>query len=116
MTEDLRLHPRCPVAMSAELIVGVETFAAATVDLSLGGVGLTLNHGLREGARVRLCVFLTQDGVEDPDVPPLEVQARVAWVAPSDDGSVRAGLRFESIDAARQSRLLSLLQSLEEAA
>ncbi|MFK7987050.1 MAG: PilZ domain-containing protein [Sandaracinaceae bacterium] len=116
MTEDLRLHPRCPVAMSAELTVGVETFAVSTVDLSLGGVGLTLSRALREGARVRVCVFLTQDGVEDPDTPPLDIQARVAWVAPSDDGSVRAGLRFESIDAKRQSRLMMLLHTLDMAA
>lgn len=116
MLEDLRLHPRCPVAMSAELSVGVERIGAATVDLSLGGIGLTLRRSLREGIRVQVSVFLTQDGVEDPDTPPLDLHARVAWVAPSDDGSFRAGLRFESVDAVRRSRLEGLLVSLEHAA
>ena len=112
MSIDLRQHPRFRVEVAAELTLGHHTVAAATQNVSEGGVGLSLSRPLEDGAVFQLTLFLTQDGIEDPDEEPFEAQATVAWTAPSDDGNHMAGVRFGPLTPAQRQQLQRFLAAL----
>ncbi len=113
MTADHRQHPRYAVEVAAEVNIGPRTIVAATQNISEGGVGLLLDLPLEEGARLALTLFLTQDGIEDPDEEPLEANATVAWTAPQDGGVHAAGVRFDAVSGAQRTHLMRFLTALE---
>jgi c-di-GMP-binding flagellar brake protein YcgR len=87
---------------------------ASTQNTSEGGVGLVLDRPLEEGATIKLNLFLTEDGIEDPDEEPLVVKASIVWTAEQDGGVHSAGVRFAQLspDQAQQvQRFLSALGS-----
>ncbi|HEY8429358.1 MAG TPA: PilZ domain-containing protein [Sandaracinaceae bacterium] len=112
MSVDHRKHPRYAVEVAAELTLGARTLAAATQNISEGGVGLVLDELLPEGAALQLTLFLTQDGIEDPDEEPFEAEASVAWSAPQDDGLHAAGVRFAQVTPAQREQLARFLAAL----
>lgn len=112
MTTDHRQHPRYPVEVAAEVTVGRETLAAATQNISEGGVGLVSEAPFAEGAQLALTLFLTQDGIEDPDEEPFEARATVAWTAPSDGGTHVSGVRFGPLSSSQRAQLTRFLAAL----
>ncbi len=113
MSTEHRRHPRYAVEVAAEVTVGVRTLAAATQNVSEGGVGLMLEQPLEEGAEIEIALFLTQDGIEDPDEAPFEARATVAWTAPTDDGTHMAGIRFGAVSTAQREQLARFLRLLD---
>lgn len=115
MTQEARLAPRFPVALAAELNHGGRTHSAGTRDISTSGVGLLLRNALPEGATIALKLFVTQDGIEDPDSDPLDVSSTVIWCAEQEDGSHAAGVRFGELNSAQTMRLERLVIDLGDA-
>jgi c-di-GMP-binding flagellar brake protein YcgR len=114
MTAENRRHPRYAVEVGAELTLGPQTLSAATQNVSEGGVGLVLDEPLEEGTNVGLTLFLTQDGIEDPDEEPFETSATIAWTAPSDAGGQVAGARFGALSEGQRAQLRRFLAALAE--
>lgn len=112
MSADNRQHPRYAVEVAAEVTMGTRTIAGATQNVSEGGVGLVLDEPLAEGATLQLTLFLTQDGIEDPDEEPFEVRASVAWTKPHEQGLHVIGVRFASVSAVQRAQLARFLAAL----
>ena len=92
---------RYAVAVAAEVILDGMPVAAQTNNVSTGGVGLVLDQPVPEGGDLSVTLFLTQDGIEDPDEEPFEAVASVMWAGPRDDGSHSAGLQFANLSPAK---------------
>lgn len=107
-----RKFERIPVELAGEMLVKGEHVHVATNNLSEGGVGLLLEHTLPEGTKLELTLFLTQDGIEDPDEEPFESACVVRWTGERDDGMFMVGVQFESLDASRQGQLHRFLEAL----
>lgn len=75
-----------------------------------------LDGEIEEDATVQLALILTQDGIEDPNHEPLELQARVIWVAPHDGGGCMAGLRFVAVSAQQKAEIDRFLSALSRCA
>lgn len=90
-----RQHTRFPVQIAAELELNGEMSISSTENLSEGGAALLLERPLTEGAKLGLMLFLTQDGIQDPDEEPFETYARVVWCAERETGGFVAGVRFD---------------------
>lgn len=114
MTAENRRHARYAVEVAAELNLGDSTFAAATQNISAGGVGLVLDAPLEDGAAFDLLLLLTQDGIEDPHEDPFEARAKIAWTAPQEDGTVLAGVRFAQLSDAQKRQLDRFLAAVAE--
>jgi len=109
---ETRRHPRYTVEIAAELTVGMETVAAATQNVSEGGAALELELTLQQGSAVGLALFLTQDGIEDPDREPFEAQVTVAWVRPHERGFL-AGVSFAEVTDAQRAQLRAFLAEID---
>lgn len=114
MSTEHRRHTRYAVEVAAEIIVGGVTLAAATQNISEGGVGLVIDRPVEEGRALALTLFLTQDGIEDPEEEPFEAKATVAWSGPHEDGTFVAGVRFSGITDAQRAQLTRFLAALGE--
>lgn len=113
MTEQ-RKHPRYEVEVATEVEAGGDVMIASTQNLSEGGAALILDSAVEEDAAVGVTLFLTQDGIEDPDEEPFEARATVMWSAERDDGGYVAGVRFDRLDATQQSQLQRFLAAVDE--
>lgn len=113
MSVENRKHRRYAVELAAEVEVRGEIVVAATNDLSVGGVGLVVDREVKEGSRLAVTLFLTQDGIEDPDEDPFEAKAVVAWSAVQDAGTWIAGVRFEKVSPAQADQLERFLGKLD---
>ncbi|MCA9600978.1 MAG: PilZ domain-containing protein [Polyangiales bacterium] len=111
-----REYTRFPVAVSGEVMLHGRILVAATRDVSKGGVGLLTKEPLPESGNVMLTLFLTEDGIEDPDMEPLDVEGTVVWTAEQSEGSHMAGIRFGKLSAAQDARLERFLANLGEGA
>lgn len=105
MSQEQRQHARYPVELAGEVQIGNETLPASTQNLSGGGVSILIDREIAGGAKLRITLFLTQDGIEDPDVEPFEVVGAARWVAERDDGLFTVGVEFGDLEPA-QARLL----------
>jgi hypothetical protein len=105
---------RYPVDVSAELKVGKQIVPARTKNLSETGVCLVLGRPLDEGASFDLNLFLTVDGIEDPDSPPLDIGVSVIWASPGNDNDHLAGCHFAELDGTKVKILKDFLASLGE--
>lgn len=111
MTGTQRQFPRYAVEIAAEVEVGGEVRVAATQNLSQGGAALVVDHPLRDGADVVLRLFLTQDGIEDPDEEPFATTARVQWLRPLGNRFL-AGVQFAAPSAAAAAHLERFLAAI----
>ena len=67
----------------------------------------------RERSTVKVILFLTQDGIEDPDEEPFEAPAQVMWAAEQEAGRFVAGVRFGALSPAQSTQLERFLAVLE---
>lgn len=111
MSTEHRRHIRHPVEVAAEITTSGTTLVAATQNISEGGVGLVLDRPLEEGQDLALTLFLTQDGIEDPDEEPFEAHAKVAWAKTAGDTHV-IGVQFGAISAAQRAQLTRFLAAI----
>lgn len=111
MSEQRRFE-RIPVELAGEMLVKGEHVHVATDNLSEGGVGLLLEHTVPDGTKIDLTLFLTQDGIEDPDEEPFEAKCVVRWTGERDDGMFLVGVQFESLDTERRAQLHRFLEAL----
>jgi len=114
MSIENRRDERFGVKVAAEVTVGEDVVAAATQNVSRGGVALLIDRDVGEGATVAVTLFLTQDGIEDPDEEPFESQASVVWTAEQDDGSRVVGVRFDKVTRDQAAQLERFLSALGE--
>lgn len=114
MRDEQRKTPRYSVEVAAEVEVDGEVLVASTLNLSRGGVGLVLDRPIDEGTRVGVMLFLTQDGIEDPDEEPFEAPGLVAWGAEQEPGRFVAGVRFESVSPPQAAQLERFLAAIGE--
>lgn len=112
MSEEQRRHPRYAVEVAAEVEIGGEMVVAATNNISSGGASIIVDRSIEEGAEIGVTLFLTQDGIEDPDEEPFEARAQVMWAAEQDEGRWVAGLRFGNLHGAQAARLDRFLKAV----
>ena len=103
---------RFDVNVSAEVYTGEAVFPATTRNLSRTGVCLDLDKGLPEGATVGVSLFLTADGIEDPDIEALNVKAEVMWCTERDDSGFSAGARFDGLSGEHNDALDHFLKTI----
>lgn len=108
-----RRHERYTVEIGGEVTIGPETVAVATQNLSEGGAALLLDIAVDRGAVLDLSLFLTQDGIEDPDREPFETKATVAWVRPYAGGRTLAGVGFGVVSPAGKRVLRAFLSAVK---
>jgi c-di-GMP-binding flagellar brake protein YcgR len=113
MTVEHRKFPRFPVELAAEVSMRGETVVASTQNVSLGGVGLVVDREVKEGAEIAVTLFLTQDGIEDPDETAFEAKAIVAWTTVQDAGTWIAGVRFDKVSPLQKKQLERFLSKLD---
>ncbi len=102
---DQRQHQRYPIEVAAEVAIAGDVTVASTQNISSGGVGLVIERPVEEGGKVDVTLFLTQDGIEDPDEEPFEATATVMWAAEREPGTWMCGVRFDRIDEAQRKQL-----------
>jgi c-di-GMP-binding flagellar brake protein YcgR len=100
-TIEQRQHTRTDVRLSAEIQVPNGMFTATTKNVSVGGAALECEKALKDGATIKLSLFIVVDGIEDARHPPLITNAKVMWTGEGDDGSHTAGVRFEGMTPAQ---------------
>lgn len=92
-----RKFPRYLVEVAAEVHIDGAVVAASTQNVSVGGAALLMDRALPQGSTVEISLFLTQDGIEDPDEEPFSAKGTVQWVAERDAGIFAAGVRFVAV-------------------
>lgn len=113
MTEsENRRAPRFEISVSAEVSMGKHVIPMQTKNLSETGVCLVGRTPLPEGGEVTLNLILTEDGIEDPDAPPLQVGASVIWASPGNDDDHLAGCHFSDLDGDKVRILQTFLGQL----
>ena len=112
MSDEHRKHRRFEVEVAGEVVIDREVLGVSTQNLSAGGVGLLLERELEDGREIAVSLFLTQDGIEDPDREPFEGPATVKWIAERDDGLFLVGVQFGTLDAAASRRLEEFLEAI----
>ena len=85
---------------------------ASTRNLSETGVCFDLSEELAEDSTVGVSLFLVTDGIEDPDVEPLNIKAKVVWCSERDDTGFSAGMRFEDLGSDGEGTIAGFLSKL----
>jgi hypothetical protein len=112
--QEKRRAYRYQVDVSAEVQVDRQVLAARTKNLSETGVCLVTSRPLPEGGSFDLSLFLTVDGIEDPDSPPLELGVSVIWASPGNDNDHLAGCHFADLDGDKVRILKTFLGQIGE--
>ena len=84
--------------VSAEVYTSEAVLPAATRNLSETGVCFDVSQELDEDSMVGVSLFITSDGIEDPDAEPLNIKAKVVWCSEREDTGYSAGMRFNDLD------------------
>lgn len=113
MSVENRKHRRFPVELAAEVSIRGETVVASTQNVSVGGVGLVVDREVKEGAELSVTLFLTQDGIEDPDEQPFEAKAVVQWAAVQDAGTWVTGVKFQTVTPTQKALLERFLSKVD---
>ena len=108
-----REFQRYAISLSVEIYCGTEPILAVAQNLSAGGVGVQCTCALPEQHEVTVSMFLVEDGIEDGDCPPLNMQAQIIWCTEADQGGgYLAGLRFGPSTPQQQQMLTHFLSRL----
>lgn len=105
-----REHDRYPVSISCELIVSGQTFHAEMKNLSGGGAAIVFERSLTAGEVLTVSFFLTEDGIEDPELAPFECAASIRWSKPVGARGFEAGLQFLSPSSDQRALLKDFLK------
>lgn len=105
-----RQHNRFEVTISCELTITGEARHAETKNLSPGGAAVYFGRPLTVGEVLTVSLFLTQDGIEDPERVPFECAASVRWSKPAGPRGHEAGLQFLSPSAEQRALLHDFLK------
>jgi hypothetical protein len=105
-----RQHDRFEVRISCELTISGEARHAETKNLSSGGAAVYFGRPLTVGEVLTVGLFLTQDGIEDPERVPFECAASVRWSKPAGPRGHEAGLQFLSPSAEQRALLHDFLK------
>ncbi len=90
-----RRRDRWYEALSAEVYTGSEVIPADAENMGHDGVCLNVDTGLPAGTLVGISMFRVDDGIEDPDLEPVNIPARVVWCTdPDSDAQIQVGMRF----------------------
>ncbi len=111
-TIENRQAARFDIDVAAEIYTSKEILSAVAANLSSSGVRLELSQALEEGKTLGVSLFLTSDGIEDPDAEPLNVKARIVWSAQSGENKFSAGASFVDMNEKSQKLLGSFLSTL----
>ncbi len=109
-----RRDVRYDVQLAVEIYTGDDILHASTRNLSQSGVCLDMEVPLAEGNLVGVSLFLTNEGIEDPDVAPINIKASVIWCSEKDTGGFSAGARFEELDLDHQDAIVHFLKAIGE--
>ncbi len=112
MGDDHRRATRFDVEVSAEVYTSESVLPAAARNLSETGVCFDVSQELAEDSMVGVSLFLTSDGIEDPDAEPLNIKANVVWCTEREDTGYSAGMRFKDIDEKGENTLKDFLSQL----
>lgn len=112
MSEEKRRHHRYDVEVAAEATLRGEVLIAATHNVSAEGAALVLERPIPDGVELEITLFLTQDGIEDPDEEPFEASAVVRWSASRGDGTHVTGVQFTELSADQATQLRRFLAAL----
>jgi len=110
---ELRRAQRFVVEVAAEVYTTQGVLQARTRNLSATGVSFDLDREIAEGQTVGVSLFLTADGIEDPDQDPLNARGEIMWVTERDEGGFTAGARFSALGAEQSTQLEGFLKQLE---
>lgn len=98
--------------ISCELTIAGETRHAETKNLSSGGAAIYFARPLTIGEVVTVSLFLTQDGIEDPDRAPFECAASIRWSKPARGRGHEAGMQFLSPSGDQRALLKDFLEQV----
>ena len=112
MGTDHRRATRYDVEVSAEVYTSEAVLPAATRNLSETGVCFDVSRALDEDSMVGVSLFITSDGIEDPDAEPLNIKAKVAWCSEREDTGYSAGMRFDDLDEKAEAIIKGFLSQL----
>jgi len=115
MSIDQRRAERVDVNVAAEVYTGSGVLEASTRNLSSSGICLDTDVALPEENVIGISIFLTEEGIEDPDEEPLNLKAQVVWCSERDDGGFSAGCRFDDLKEENQQKLNHFLTAVGEA-
>lgn len=115
MTLQKRALPRYSLRLGAELKVEGHTVTGTTRNLSLGGLCLELDRPLKEGAFIRMTLFLVEDDVEAEGARGLDLTGTVQWMAEGDRGYA-VGVKFGNLTTTQTAALKNALSAVEEPA
>ncbi len=80
----------------ADVYTRTEVITAGAENMSDDGVCLTLGTEIPKDELVGVSMFPVDDGIEDPDVKPVNLPAKVVWCNKQQGSPILAGLRFVS--------------------
>ncbi len=104
---------RFEVEVAAEVYsANAAVLPANTRNLSNTGCCIETTQGLEENSTIGVSLFLTTDGIEDPDTEPLNVKAVVMWATEVDESGFTAGVRFEDMTEENTVLLQQFLEAL----
>jgi len=110
--DNRREHPRFDVAVAVELSMAGDVIPCEGKNLSVGGVGVSVNRRMAEGAPTVVNLFLIEDGIEDATSPSLNLKATVMWTAETSPGRWEAGMRFQALSPQQQALIQKFLSRL----
>jgi len=110
--DDRRQHPRIDTRLSVILYQGEQILAARANNVSLGGLGVTLEQQVQAGEPVTLSFYLVKDGEVEETAQRLSIEGKVAWATPLKQGKFDVGVAFGDVAEEARNRLETFLQRL----
>jgi hypothetical protein len=111
--QNRRIYLRYDVSLSVEVDHGGSTLMAQARNLSIGGIGLALDTALPDGSDVGMRLLLLEEGIEDEKTAPLDLVGKVVWCRVDPACGFQAGIRFGTLPAPLQKKLLYFLDRLK---
>ncbi len=108
--DDRRRNPRYAINVMVEVRSGEDKFIAQARNLSMCGMGFTLNRQLQDQSVVELNFHL--DESVDPSRTWLTAKAEIIWAMEADGGSFNTGVRFVELTPDQRRRLQGIIDLL----
>ena len=99
-------------SLSLEIFTKDDVIPAMAMNLSSGGVGVSMSRPLTAGDTVGLSLFLVEEGIEDETSPTLNVKGKVIWAKEKEGAGFTAGIRLLTLNLEMKHRLQLFLDQL----